>query len=153
MLDSLKKIAIGSDHAGFQLKEYLKEFLQKEQYTVTDFGTFSTESMDYPDLIHPLALAVNNNEFERGIIICGSGNGVAIVANKYKMVRAAVCWSEEIVKLSRQHNNANILALPARYISLEQGLSFLKLFLTTDFEGGRHERRVQKVSQILKFQE
>ena len=109
MLDSLKKIAIGSDHAGYKLKEYLKEYLQKEQYTVTDFGTFSEDSMDYPDPVHPLALAVNNGEFEKGIIICGSGNGVAIVANKYNMVRAAVCWNEEIVKLARLHNNANII--------------------------------------------
>ena len=149
MLDSLKKIAIGSDHAGYILKEYLKEYLQKEQYSVTDFGTFSEQSMDYPDPIHPLALALNNNEFEKGVIICGSGNGVAMVANKYPKVRAAVCWSGEIVKLARQHNNANIISLPARYISREQALEFLQLFLATEFEGGRHERRIEKISQIL----
>ncbi|MEI6885356.1 MAG: ribose 5-phosphate isomerase B [Bacteroidota bacterium] len=149
MLDSLKKIAIGSDHAGFILKEYLKEYLQKEQYSVTDFGTFSEESMDYPDPVHPLALAVNNIEFEWGVIICGSGNGVAMVANKYPKVRAAVCWSREIVKLARQHNDANIISLPARFISREQAIEFLQLFLTTDFEGGRHQRRVEKISQIL----
>lgn len=149
MLDSLKKIAIGSDHAGFILKEYLKEYLQKEQYSVTDFGTFSEQSMDYPDPIHPLALALNNNEFEKGVIICGSGNGVAMVANKYPKVRAAVCWSREIVKLARQHNDANIISLPARFISREQAIEFLQLFLTTDFEGGRHQRRVEKISQIL----
>jgi ribose 5-phosphate isomerase B len=149
MLDSLKKIAIGSDHAGYKLKEYLKVYLQSQQYSITDFGTHSENSIDYPDPIHPLAKAVNEKEFEKGIIICGSGNGVAMVANKYKMVRAAVCWNEEIVKLARLHNDANIISLPARFISPEQGLKFLEIFLITDFEGGRHLRRVEKISQIL----
>jgi len=149
MLGSLKNIAIGSDHAGYKLKEYLKEYLQSQQYTVTDFGSFSEESMDYPDSIHPLANAVNRNEFEKGIIICGSGNGVAMVANKYNLVRAAVCWNDEIVRLARRHNDANIIALPARFINFEQGLKFLQIFLNTDFEGGRHKKRVEKISQIL----
>ena len=149
MLDSDKKIAIGSDHAGYQLKEYLKEYLKSQQYTVTDFGTHSHESMDYPDSIHPLADTVNRNEITKGVIICGSGNGVAIVANKYPRVRAAVCWNEEIVRLARMHNDANIISLPARFISLEQGLKLLQIFLNTDFEGGRHLRRVEKISKFL----
>jgi len=149
MLDSLKRIAIGSDHAGYKLKEHLKKYLESQQYTITDFGTYSEESVDYPDPIHPLADAINRGEFKNGIIICGSGNGVAMVANKYRMVRAAVCWNNEIVKLARQHNDANIIALPARFISLEQGSEFLQIFLSTDFEGGRHLRRVEKISQIL----
>ena len=149
MSDSLKKIAIGSDHAGYKLKEYLKENLQKQHYSIKDFGAFSEESMDYPDPIHPLADAISRKEFEKGIIICGSGNGVAIVANKYKMVRAAVCWNEEITKLARRHNDANIISLPARFITNEQGLRYLQVFLDTEFEGGRHLRRVEKISQIL----
>lgn len=149
MLDSLNKIAVGSDHAGYELKEFLKKYLQNQQYTIKDFGTTSIESMDYPDPIHPLADAVNRNEFELGVIICGSGNGVAIVANKYRKVRAAVCWNEEITKLARRHNNANIISLPARFITAEQGLRFLQIFLDTAFEGGRHLRRVEKISQIL----
>ncbi len=149
MPDSLKKIAIGSDHAGYQFKEFLKEYLTLQNYTITDFGTHSEDSMDYPDSIHPLGDAVNRNEIEKGVIICGSGNGVAMVANKYPGVRAAVCWNEEITKLARIHNDANVISLPARFISRNEALSFLKIFLSTDFEGGRHKRRVEKISQIL----
>ena len=149
MPDSLKKIAIGSDHAGYQFKEFLKEYLNSQNYIITDFGTHSEDSMDYPDTIHPLAYAVNGNEIEQGVIICGSGNGVAIVANKYPNVRAAVCWNEEITKLARLHNDANIISLPARFISKEEALRFLQIFLSTDFEGGRHQRRVEKISQII----
>jgi len=149
MLDTLKKIAIGSDHAGYKFKEFLKQFLQSQEYNITDFGTNSEESMDYPDPIHPLARAVENKEFDKGIIICGSGNGVAMVANKYSSVRAAVCWNEEITRLSRSHNDANIIALPARFITQEQALTFVQVFLSTVFEGGRHLRRVEKISQII----
>ncbi|MEI8005046.1 MAG: ribose 5-phosphate isomerase B [Bacteroidota bacterium] len=149
MPDSLKKIAIGSDHAGYQFKEFLKEYLTLQNYTITDFGTHSEDSMDYPDSIHPLGDAVNRNEIEKGVIICGSGNGVAMVANKYPGVRAAVCWNEEITKLARIHNDANVISLPARFISRDEALSFLQIFLSTDFEGGRHKRRVEKISQIL----
>jgi len=149
MPDTLKKIAIGSDHAGYKLKEHLKEYLKSQQYTITDFGTHSEDSMDYPDSIHPLADAVNKNQFEKGIIICGSGNGAAMVANKYLMVRAAVCWNKEIVKLARKHNDANIISLPARFISFEEGRELVKIFLDTDFEGGRHSVRVEKISKIL----
>jgi len=149
MPDSLKKIAIGSDHAGYKFKEFLKEYLTSKNYIITDFGTHSEASMDYPDSIHPLADAVNRKEIEKGVIICGSGNGVAMVANKYPGVRAAVCWNEEITKLARLHNNANIIALPARFISKDEALRFLQVFLNTDFEGGRHQRRVEKISQTL----
>jgi len=149
MPDTLKKIAIGTDHAGYKLKEQLKEFLNSQQYTVVDFGTFSEESVDYPDFIHPLANAINKNEIEKGIILCGSGNGVAMVANKYRKVRAAVCWNEEVAKFARLHNDANIVSLPARFINSEQALSIIQTFLSTEFEGGRHLRRVEKISQIL----
>jgi ribose 5-phosphate isomerase B len=145
MADLKKVIAIGCDHAGFLYKEYLKSEILKLGIDSHDFGTFSEESVDYPDYIHPLAKAVNNGEFEAAIIICGSGNGVAMVANKYEKVRAAVCWNEDVVKLSRLHNNANILALPARFITKEQALDFARLFFSTTFEGGRHERRVEKI--------
>ena len=138
-------IAIGCDHAGFLLKEYLKSELGALGFDFHDFGTFSEERVDYPDFIHPLAKAMNNGEFERGIIICGSANGVSMVANKYERIRAAVCWNEEVVKLARLHNNANIIALPARFITKEEALSFVKLFFSTTFEGGRHECRVEKI--------
>jgi len=140
-------IAIGSDHAGYCLKEFVMTELAKDRYRFHDFGTHSEESVDYPDIVHPLAKAVNEGEFERGIIICGSGNGVSMVANKYAKVRAAVCWNEEITRLSRLHNNANIIALPARFITEEEAIRLIKVFLTTGFEGGRHERRVRKISE------
>lgn len=139
------KIAIGADHAGYLLKEVLIKYLQSKNYEVSNYGTNSLDSVDYPDIIHPLAQDVNNGKFQKAIIICGSGIGVSLVANKYKNVRAALCWNEEIVKLSRQHNNANILALPARFISEDQAKSFVDLFLSTEFEGGRHQIRVDKI--------
>lgn len=142
-------IAIGSDHAGFTLKEYLKKILEGWGYQVKDFGAFSEESMDYPDSIHPLAKAIKEGKYKRGIIMCGSGNGAAMVANKYPHVRAALCWEEEITKLARLHNDANIISLPARFISNVHAAELIHLFLTTDFEGGRHERRVKKVSAII----
>ena len=141
------KIAIGSDHAGYKYKEFLKNFLESRSFTIKDFGTLSEVSVDYPDIIHPLARTVNMDDFQKGIIICGSGNGVAMVANKYPGVRAAVCWNEEITKLSRLHNDANIIALPARFISQEQALEFVKIFIGTPFEGGRHLNRVEKISR------
>jgi ribose 5-phosphate isomerase B len=149
MVDFYNPIAIASDHAGYCLKEYIKEKLLSEGFIFNDFGTFSQESADYPDLVHPLARAVEEKKFSGGIIICGSGNGVAMVANKYPGIRAAVCWNEEITKLSRQHNKANIIALPARFISQEEALQLVRIFFTTMFEGGRHERRVNKISGVL----
>jgi ribose 5-phosphate isomerase B len=149
MFDFNQMIAIGSDHAGFKMKGFLISNLEREGYQFQDFGTDSEESVDYSDYIHPLAKAVDKGAVTKGIIICGTANGVAITANKYRKVRAAVCWDEQIVRLSRLHNDANIIALPARFISPEEALSFVKLFFSTDFEGGRHERRVQKISDTL----
>ncbi|MCX6269181.1 MAG: ribose 5-phosphate isomerase B [Bacteroidetes bacterium] len=149
MVESFKQIAIGSDHAGFATKEYIRMNLGKSGYTFHDFGTFSEASMDYPDSAHPLAKAVESNEYKYGILICGSGNGVAIVANKYTGIRAAICWNEEITSLARLHNDANIIVLPARFISNEEAAKFVRLFLSTEFEGGRHQRRVDKISEIL----
>ena len=149
MFDLNQLIAIGSDHAGVKMKEYLITHLEKESYHVQDFGTNSEESVDYADYIHPLAKAVDNGLIEKGIILCGTANGVAMTANKYRNVRAAVCWNEQIVRLSREHNDANVIALPARFISCEEALNFVRLFFSTDFEGGRHDRRVQKISDTL----
>jgi ribose 5-phosphate isomerase B len=149
MAEEKRPIAIASDHAGFCVKESVKKVLSSEGYIFKDFGTHSQESVDYPDFIHPLAKAIEEKTFEIGIIVCGSGNGVAMVANKYPGVRAAVCWNEEITKLSRLHNNSNVIALPARFISDQQAVQFVKLFLTTEFEGGRHERRVEKIDPTL----
>ncbi len=142
-------IAIGSDHAGYEMKEYLKKKIGDRGFEVNDFGTYSNESMDYPDPIHPLAASIEKGLFNRGIIICGSGNGAAMVANKYSHVRAALCWKPEIAKLSRLHNDANILSLPARFITNDQAADMLEVFLTTDFEGGRHQRRVDKISDNI----
>ncbi len=139
-------IPIACDHGGFEMKEFIRNWLIEEEFEVKDFGTYSNESVDYPDFIHPLAREINNGTYKLGIIICGSGNGAQMVANKYPHVRAALCWSEEIARLARQHNNANILALPGRFIDKELAVSLVKIFLTTDFEGGRHENRVSKIN-------
>jgi ribose 5-phosphate isomerase B len=138
-------IAIGCDHAGYELKELLVSALREWGYELKDFGTFSEESVDYPDVVHPLASAVNEGIYHVGIVICGSGNGVAMVANKYPNVRAALCWKPEIAELARRHNNANILALPGRFLSGTEAAELTKLFLTTGFDGGRHVRRVNKI--------
>ena len=142
-----KVLALGSDHAGFELKEFLKKYLSEKGFEIVDFGTESIDSVDYPDFAHPLAKAVNDNKFETGILICGSGNGVNIVANKYPNVRAALCWLKEIAELARKHNNANILSLPARFISFEESIKIVDLFLSTTFEGGRHQTRIDKISK------
>ena len=141
-----KKIAIGGDHAGFSYKQPIINFLVSEGYEVKDFGTHSLDSVDYPDFAHPVSAAIENGEFERGVLICGSAQGVAITANKHQGIRAAVVWRQEIAELSRQHNNANIICIPARFIELEDAKSFVKVFLETDFEGGRHATRVGKIS-------
>jgi ribose 5-phosphate isomerase B len=138
-------IPIAADHGGFEMKEYIKEQLVKTGYDVFDFGTYSNDSVDYPDFIHPIAKEINNDTYKLGIIICGSGNGAQMVANKYPNVRAALCWSEEITKLARLHNNANILSLPGRFLEKEFAMKLVKIFLNTDFEGGRHEQRVKKI--------
>ncbi len=145
MLDKNKTIPIGSDHGGYEMKEFLKNELEKEGYEIIDFGTDSEDSVDYPEIIHPLAKAVNDKRYEFGIILCGSGNGAQMTANKYQNVRAGLCWEKEQAKLIRLHNNANIISLPGRFVSFEEALEMVKIFLTTDFEGGRHERRVEKI--------
>ena len=149
MVDSFKQIAIGCDHAGYSIKEYLKQNLAKPGFTFHDFGTFSAISMDYPDTAHPLAKAVQSGEYTFGILICGSGNGVAIVANKYTGIRAAICWNEEITRLARLHNDANIIVLPARFITPEEAMHLVQVFLDTGFEGGRHQLRVDKIDNVL----
>lgn len=140
------KIAIGADHAGFDYKEGIVPFLKKNGYTVKDFGTYSADSTDYADFAHPVASAVESKEFDLGILICGSGNGVAMTANKHQGIRAALCWQEELASLARQHNNANILCMPQRFVSYELAEKMVKAFLAASFEGGRHERRVDKIS-------
>lgn len=141
----IKKLAIAADHAGFKLKKELIGYLEKKGIEIKDFGTYSEESADYPDFAHPMAAAVENKEFELGISICGSGNGISMTANKHQGIRSALCWNVEIAKLARQHNDANVCSLPARFISTDEAKQIVDAFLLTDFEGGRHERRVQKI--------
>ncbi|GAB4254447.1 MAG: ribose 5-phosphate isomerase B [Vicingaceae bacterium] len=141
----VKKIAIGSDHAGYELKESIKQYLANKNIEVKDFGTFSTDSVDYPDFAHPVANAVENKEVDLGILICGSGNGINMTANKHQGIRSALCWKKEIAELARLHNNANIIALPARFIDIKEAIACVEAFITTDFEGGRHEKRVDKI--------
>lgn len=141
-----KKIAIVSDHAGFYLKEKILAYLIKEKYDVKDFGTSSSESVDYPDYGHPLANAVSAGDYELGISICGTGNGINMVVNKHPGIRAALCWNEEISRLSRAHNDANILTLPGWFITESEAYLIVKTFLNTAFEGGRHCRRIDKIS-------
>ena len=139
------KIAIGNDHAGTDYKNSVLKMLENEGYEVENFGTNSDESVDYPDFVHPVAEAVSTRKVEYGIIICGSGNGANMTANKHSGVRSALCWNKEIAILARQHNNANVLSIPARYTALEQVKEMVKVFLATPFDGGRHERRVRKI--------
>jgi ribose 5-phosphate isomerase B len=139
------KIAIAADHAGFELKSILLPFLTQQGISFEDLGTYSLDSMDYPDVAHPLADKVESGEAELGILICGSANGVAMAANKHQGIRAAICWKTEIAALARQHNNANVLCLPARFISSDEAFEITKIFLQTNFEGGRHQRRVEKI--------
>ena len=141
-------IPIASDHGGFEMKQFLIEKLNEAGYTVDDFGTYSNESVDYPDFIHPLASAIENGDYSLGIILCGSGNGAQMTANHHHHVRAALCWNEELAKLARQHNDANILSLPGRFIPFDQAWRMVQLFLTTPFEGGRHTRRVEKIERL-----
>lgn len=139
------KIAIGNDHAGTAYKFKIVEFLERKGVEVTNFGTDTEESMDYPDTIHPVSEAVEKGEADLGIILCGSGNGAAMTANHHKDIRAALCWNSELVALARQHNNANVLSIPARYVTEEEALKFVDIFINTEFEGGRHETRINKI--------
>ena len=140
----MKKIAIAGDHAGFEYKEMIKKHLGS-RFELQDFGTHSLDSVDYPDFVHPAATSVENGENVFGILICGSGEGVSITANKHQGIRCALCWEVEITKLSRQHNNANMVAIPARFVSEELALRIVDAFLNTEFEGGRHQKRVEKI--------
>ena len=141
-------IAIGSDHAGFELKMELVRWLNKNEYQLIDVGVYEDKSVDYPDYAHPVSTAVEEGEAEFGILLCGSANGVCMTANKHKGIRAAICWEAEIARLARLHNNANILCLPARFISPDKGLEILKAFMETAFEGGRHQNRVSKIAAL-----
>jgi len=138
------KIAIGADHAGFEYKQALAEAVGTAE--IKDFGTYSPDSVDYPDFAHPVASAVESGEFDFGILVCGSANGVAITANKHQGIRAAICWNTELAGLARKHNNANIVCIPARFISIEDAKSIVTAFLNTGFEGGRHANRVNKMA-------
>lgn len=146
-----RKIALAGDHAGFEYKEALKAVLKEEGYTLKDFGPHTADSVDYPDYIHPMAQAMEEGDFALGVVVCGSGNGVAITANKYPHIRAALCWLPELASLARQHNDANVLALPARFVELETAKTILKSFLAAEFEGGRHARRVAKIADGRKL--
>ncbi len=141
-----KTVAIGCDHAGFPLKRVALAIVEKRGYEVLDFGTDSESSVDYPDFVHPVGEAIDSGKAQCGIVICGSGNGVAMTVNKHQRVRAALCWNEELASLARRHNDANVLALPARFISPENAADIIEIFLDTAFERGRHERRVGKIT-------
>lgn len=144
--DLSKPIAIGSDHAGFDYKEQLISFLDGKGLPYKDFGTYSKDSVDYPDFAHPVASAVENGEASFGILLCGTANGVAITANKHQHIRAALCWGEEIAKVTREHNDANIICIPARFVREGVAERMVQIFMTTDFEGGRHQNRVNKIA-------
>jgi len=139
------KLAIGNDHAGTEYKFAIVSYLKDKGIEVENFGTDDDQSMDYPDTIHPVAEAIESGNADLGIIICGSGNGAAMTANHHKKIRAALCWNDELVSLARLHNDANILSIPARFVSKEDALQFVKTFLNTKFEGGRHQTRIDKI--------
>lgn len=141
----MSKIALASDHAGYNLKNAIVLFLKELNFEITDFGCFSSESCDYPDFAHPLALAVENDSQLVGIVICGSGNGINMTVNKHQGIRSAICWNVEVAKLARSHNNANICSIPARFVSESDTIAIIKTFLSTDFEGGRHLNRINKI--------
>ncbi|PQL95998.1 ribose 5-phosphate isomerase B [Apibacter adventoris] len=141
------KIALAADHAGFEYKNYIFKYLSEKGHQIHDFGTYSSESCDYPDYIHPLSIAVENKEFDFGIIFCGSGEGVSITANKHAGIRCALCWQTDIARLTRQHNNSNIVAIPARFIAKELAQEIIDTFLSTEFDGGRHQTRINKISK------
>jgi ribose 5-phosphate isomerase B len=147
-MKTIKKIAIANDHAGTQYKFEIIKLLEQKGIEVLNFGTDTEESMDYPDTIHPAAKAVEKGDVDLGIVLCGSGNGAQLTANKHPNVRATLCWNNELVTLARQHNDANVLSIPARFVSLQQALGFVELFISTNFEGGRHQRRVEKIGHV-----
>ena len=141
----MSRIGFASDHAGFELKEFVKDYIEKKGYSCKDFGCYSAESCDYPDFAHPLAEAIESGVVDTGIALCGSGNGIGMTLNKHQGIRAAICWNAEIARITRAHNDANVLVLPARYISREESEEVINLFLNTPFESGRHQRRIEKI--------
>lgn len=145
-MNTTLKLGIGSDHAGFEYKTELIEYLENLGFSVKDFGTSGPDSVDYPDYVHPLASEIESGNLDFGVLICGSANGVCMTANKHQGIRAAIAWNDELAVLARQHNNANVLCLPARFVSLDAAKSMTNTFLSNDFEGGRHERRVSKIA-------
>lgn len=140
------KIGIGGDHAGYEYKGELIKYLESKGHKILDFGPNSADSVDYPDHVHPLAEAIEKNDLECGILICGSANGVAITANKHQGIRAGLCWNTEVASLIRQHNDANIICIPARFVSLDEAIQMIDVFVNTEFEGGRHQNRVDKIA-------
>ena len=142
------QLSIGCDHAGFDYKDAIIEHLRQQGHTVQDFGTYSTDSVDYPDFVHPVAESIENGTAQLGILLCGSANGVAMTANKHRDIRAAIVWQNELAALARQHNNANIICLPARFISQQNAIQFVDTFLKASFEGGRHQNRVDKMTNF-----
>jgi ribose 5-phosphate isomerase B len=146
VFDASKPIAMGADHAGVDFKNEVKEWLTAKGYTVKDFGTYSSDSVDYPDFAHPTATSVETGEAGFGILFCGSANGVAMTANKHAGIRAGLCWETEIAELTRLHNNANMICIPARYVSIDKAKEMISTFMETAFEGGRHQNRVNKIT-------
>lgn len=140
-----RKIAVAADHAGFFLKEKIINFLKAQKYEIKDFGTYSAENVDYPDYAHPLANSVANGDYELGISICATGNGINMTVNKHQGIRGALCWNEEMSRLARAHNDANICAIPGRYVSESEAILIVKTFLSTEFDNGRHKRRIDKI--------
>lgn len=145
-MKDITTIGIGCDHAGYDLKETVKDYLKSEGYSFSDYGTNSKESVDYPDYAHKVAESIEKGENNFGILICGSGNGINIAANRHKEIRSAICWKKELASLARQHNNANVITLPARFISEEEAIDCVKEFLNSEFEGGRHQNRINKIN-------
>lgn len=145
LMGSKMKIALGGDHAGFEYKQQVITLLESQGIKTKDFGPFNTDSCDYPDYVHPVALAVESDEFDLGIIICGSGNGVAMTVNKHQGIRCALAWQSSLAQLARSHNDANIVSIPARFVSLEEAKDIAQIFIDTEFEGGRHQNRVDKI--------
>ncbi len=147
-METKKIVSIGADHAGFEYKQRLITFLEQQGYEVQDVGTHSADSVDYPDFAHPVALAVEQQQADLGILLCGSANGVAITANKHQGIRAALCWTAEVAAVTRKHNNANVLCIPARFVSIDDAVDITRTFMHTEFEGGRHANRVNKIGCI-----
>jgi ribose 5-phosphate isomerase B len=146
VFDSTKPIALGADHAGIDYKNSIKTWLEEKGYAVKDFGTYNTDSVDYPDFAHPTASSVENNETSFGILFCGSANGVAMTANKHAGIRAGLCWQTEVAELVRLHNNANVICIPARFVAVDLAKEMIEKFMTTPFEGGRHQNRINKIT-------